>query len=818
MPRSIGWILFSGWLLLCCPLRAEEAALAVTPEQEKFFEEQVRPVLVANCLKCHGDEKQKGDLRLDSRSALLAGGESGPAVVLGKPDESLLVEAINHASYEMPPDGKLKDHEIAALTEWVRLGAPWPGDHGRGKVPAKRERITAEDRAFWSFQPVQRPQVPVVDNDTWSRGPIDRFVLERLQAEQLSPAEEASPEQLVRRVYFDLIGLPPTPGEIDAYLRDAAPDKYERLVDRLLASPRYGERAARIWLDLVRYADSDGYKQDAYRPHSWRYRDYVVKSFNADKPYDQFVREQLAGDELAPHDPDAIAATGYLRLGIYEYNAKDARTQWNFIVNDVTDVTADVFLGLGMSCARCHDHKFDPILQVDYFRLRAFFAGLMPRDDVPLATPAERAAHEAQLAEWSARTATLREELDAIEQPRLLAAGKSEASRFPLDVQAMYYKPPAEREPHDHQIAYLVERQAQEKREAVKFETSLKGEQLTRWQALREQLKAAERDKPAPLPVTYTVTDVGPIAPPTIIPAGRKGEGPTVEPGFLTIFDPAPATIAPPEHNSLSTGRRSALAAWLTRPDHPLTTRVIVNRVWQQHFGRGIVGTASDFGSLGERPSHPELLDYLASEFVVGGWRLKELHKAIVISATYRQTALRPQPETARLVDPTNRLLWRMNTRRLEAEQIRDAMLLVSGELNETSGGEGVEAGQPRRSLYTKFFRNKKDALLDVFDVADGLLSTPQRNVTTTAPQALLMINSELTLKRASALANRLKGLKPPDDEALVQAAYRAAFSRSPTASETNAAVHFLNSGKRDETLLDFAHALLNSNEFLYVD
>jgi hypothetical protein len=331
-------------------------------------------------------------------------------------------------------------------------------------------------------------------------------------------------------------------------------------------------------------------------------------------------------------------------------------------------------------------------------------------------------------------------------------------------------------------------------------------------------LQELASDKPADLPAAMTVTDVGPTAPPTIIPGGRRGNGREVSPGFLTILDPQPTTIVPPSLNSQSTGRRTALANWLTRPDHPLTARVMVNRIWQQHFGRGLVTTASDFGTLGERPSHPELLDYLASEFVAGGWKLKDLHRQMVTSATYRQTALRPTPEKALAGDPTNRWLWRMNTRRLEAEQIRDAMLTASGELVLSAGGEGVEASQPRRTIYTRFLRNKKDALLEVFDVADGLLSTPQRNVTTTAPQALLMINSDITIKRASSWSKALKQQEFTDDTALVNAAYRTAFARLPSDSERNDALDFLKSGNREERLVDFCHALLNANEFLYVD
>jgi cytochrome c553 len=385
--RSVTFLFPAVWLLAAASSQAADP----TPEQEKFFEEKVRPVLVANCYKCHSDKAQKGDLRLDSAEAAMAGGESGAVIVPGKPEESLLVEAINYESLEMPPDGKLSAEAVAALTEWVRLGAPWPGGHSSGVGgPALRkgkDKLTDEDRAWWAFQPVKELPPPDFAGDTWSRTPIDRFLLARAEWQAGSLPYEADKRTLIRRVYFDLAGLPPTAEEVDAFLADDCPDAFERLVDRLLASPQFGERWARHWLDLVRYAESDGYKADAYRPHAWRYRDYVIRSLNADKPYDRFMAEQIAGDEIAPHDPDALVATGYYRIGIYEYNQRDVRTQWSVILNDITDVTADVFLGMGMSCARCHDHKFDPLLQKDYYRLQAFIAPIIQRDDLPAATP-----------------------------------------------------------------------------------------------------------------------------------------------------------------------------------------------------------------------------------------------------------------------------------------------------------------------------------------------------------------------------------------------------------------------------------------------
>ncbi len=743
-------------------LPAEEPAAAPAPtaEQAKFFESHVRPLLVDNCLKCHGEQKQSGGLRLDSRGAMLAGGDSGAAIEPGAPDSSLLMEAVRHESFEMPPAGKMPDEAIETLAAWIEMGAPWPGDQGKPARTEAAPKITDEDRAWWAFQPVARPAVPEVADRGWSKTPIDNFIFEKLAANELTPAEEADRLTLIRRATYDLTGLPPTAEEIDAFLADNSPRAYEALVDRLLDSPRYGEHWGRFWLDLVRYAESDGYRQDAYRATAWRYRDYVIQSFNDDKPYDQFVREQLAGDEIAPDDPNALVATGYLRLWMYEYNQRDARTQWETIVNDVTDVTADVFLGMGMGCARCHDHKFDPILQEDYFRLQAFFTPILPRDDQPLLTPAERREYEAKLAEWEAATAEIRAQIDAIEAPYRQSAIHTAISRFSEDVFSM-----------------------------VKIDSKIKGEVRQRYDELKKKLAEFDPQKPPAPPVTLTVTDVGPVAPPTVIPGDRRQRD--IVPGFLTLLDPNPAEITPPDAVA-STGRRTALAEWINREDNPLTHRVIVNRLWQHHFGEGLVATASDFGRLGEPPSHPELLDWLVRQFLENGRRFKPIHRLIMTSAAYRQSALRPAPEVAKRVDPTNRLLWRMNIRRLHAEQVRDTMLAVSGELNLTAGGPSVDYSQPRRSIYLKAMRNSPDALLEAFDAPDGFFSTAKRLTTTTANQALLLFNGPWLISRAKAMKARVEKGGVSDDREFVAAAWRNAFGRPPTTSEMEASLEFL--------------------------
>ncbi|WP_166821924.1 DUF1553 domain-containing protein [Thalassoroseus pseudoceratinae] len=765
-------------------------------EEVKFFENEIRPLLAKNCYKCHGEEKQKGGLRLDGIGSMLVGGESGsPSVVPGKPDESMLIEAVRWDSYEMPPSGRLDDAEVAKLTKWVELGAPWPGGHGSVSDQPVRpvEKITEEDRQWWAFQPVTDPAVPELENDEWCRTDIDRFVLRKLREHKLSPAKEADRETLIRRVTLDLTGLPPTPEEIAAFVNDPSSDAYERLVDSLLESPRYGERAAVQWLDLVRYAESDGYRQDAYRPHAWRYRDYVIRSFNDDKPYDQFVTEQLAGDEVAPGDADALVATGFLRHWVYEYNQRDCRTQWDVIVTDMTDVTGDVFLGMGMGCARCHDHKFDPILQKDYFALRAFLAPVLPRDDVPAADAKEREEYNRQLAVWEAKTASIREEMDQLRFSYRRNAKARAVEKFPPDIRKFMKRPESEWTPLQRQLADLVLRQVitEEKR----AEAKLKDEEKKRIAELEKQLAQFDDIKPKPLPAAITVTDVGAEAPTVTIPGKKKlGE---IEPAFLTVLDPAEPDINPPAELE-STGRRTALAKWITDPENPLSTRVIVNRIWQQHFGRGIVETASDFGHLGEKPTHPELLDWLTKRFLEDGWRIKPLHRRIVMSAAYRQSSFADDTEAAEMIDAENKFLWRQNVRRMEAEQVRDAILAVTGELDEKMGGSAVSGKSPRRSVYTQVKRNSPDPLLAAFDGAMRITSTPNRNVTTTPTQALLLINGDWTVERARKLAGQLEQIARSKGLATaIERAYKLTFGRSPREVETQSALAFLESQRR---------------------
>jgi hypothetical protein len=797
------------WAAVLCALAGPIGRAAEPSEAERanlrFFENEVRPLLVARCHECHGEKKQKAGLRLDARADILKGGETGPALVPGKPDDSLLIQAVRQTdeNLQMPPKERLSDAEVAVLEKWVGLGAPWPVEKVQARAERDRHGFSADDRAYWAFQPVRRPAPPAAAGNPWIRNDVDRFIAARQAEHGLTPAPEADRTEFVRRIYLDVHGLPPTRAQIDAFVQDRRPDAYERLVDALLASPRYGERWAQHWLDLVRYADSDGYRADAYRPDAWPYRDYVIRSLNADKPYDQFVREQLAGDELAAGDPGVLVATSYLRNPIYEWNQRDVRGQANLIVDDITANVGEVFLGLSLGCARCHDHKFDPILQRDYFALRSFFEGVLWRSDLTLATAEEKAAWAAADARWQAATADVRARMDGMTSAALDRNVRRAHDRFTEDLQAMMDKPAAEREPLEQILATLAERQLQYERDNFDPLKALKTlEDKARYKALQAELKAFEHLKPKPLPAAFVATDAGRAAPPTRFRT-RQGER-EVAPGFLTLLDPATPEIAPLPG---STGRRSALAQWLTRPDHPLTSRVIVNRVWQHHFGRGLAGTPNDFGRLGLKPTHPELLDWLAMRLVEGGWRLKPLHREILLSATYRQTARIAPSATAARVDPANSLLWRSPPRRLDAEQARDALLLAAGELDLTEGGAPQEGSvSSRRSIYTIKRRNTPNELLQSLDAPAGFSGIAERQNTATPLQALLFLNGDWVVARSRQLAARSNsevaawdaalGRLPSEEEAALARDFLARRSAAAPAAATAASVAATGAGR----------------------
>ena len=764
---------------------SDEAAASDAAANMRFFEQKIRPLLAKHCYECHGSEKQKGDLRLDSRAGLLIGGGNGPAVTPGNPQDSLLMLAVSHADEDlkMPPKQALPERDIKLLEKWIAQGAPWPGSAAKH---GNLSKVTEEDRQWWSFQPIAKPQPPTIQNDNWSRNEIDRFLLAKLKSEGLSPAPPAARRQLIRRLYFDLTGLPPSPADIATFLADKSTNAYSNLVERLLDSPQYGERWGRHWLDVVRYAESDGYRADDYRPHAWRYRDYVVRSFNEDKPFDRFIKEQIAGDEIAPDDPDAVIGTGFLRHGIYEWNQRDAETQREEIMAEMTDVTGEVFLAMSVGCARCHDHKFDPMPRSDYYSLQAFLAPAIWTIDEPVGTPQQKARHANDLKAWKAKAKPILDQIAAIEKKHRDAARESATKIFPEEVQKSVRKSYEEQNTYDRQLNYLVHRQVLKAWERIS--SRIKGDEKKKWDALQKQLKELEKTKPKPLPVAMTVRDAS-FQPPVVKIRGSRSKQ-SFEPRVFEVLGGAKPKIEPIP-NIKSTGRRTALANWIASPDNPLTARVIVNRIWQQRFGRGIAASANDFGKLGEKPTHPQLLDWLASTFIEKGWSIKELDRLILHSAAYRQTALREAPGIARMKDPSNRWLWRMNTSRLEAEQIRDAMLAASGELDLKLGGASVSGDAKRRSLYVKVYRNKPDKMLGAFDLTDGLSSSPKRNVTTTATQSLLMINGDWAMKRATAMAKRLEK-EHTNPARRVEAAYELAFGRPVTEAERDAALAFI--------------------------
>jgi uncharacterized protein DUF1553/uncharacterized protein DUF1549 len=693
------------------------------------------------------------------------------------------------------------------------------------------------------FKPPQRPDAPAVHNKAWCVNPIDAFVLARLEAAGLAPSPRADKLRLLRRVTFDLAGLPPTLDEQDAFLKDDSPEAYEKVVDRLLASPHFGERMATDWLDLVRYAETDGFKADDLRPEAYRYRDYVIRSFNADMPYDRFLRQQIAGDELEPDNADAIIATGFLRLWPDEYNAANLEQRRQEILDDVTDTVGLAFLGMTFGCARCHDHKFDPIPQKDYYRLEALFAPMRPRD-VPALDGAARKEYRDRLAAWQEATKEIRQEMDSLVAVKRDEARKNALQKFRAEIKEAELTPADKRTPYQEVIALMAEQQMD--RAAKDAAAKLPEEQKKRYQELEHKLAEAEPRRPEAPPTAMSVSDIGRDAPPTFrLQTGdwRKPKE-EVAPGFPAFLGGGDAKPQPPDGTD-TTGRRAALAEWLTRKDNPLVARVMVNRLWQHHFGVGIVATPSDFGVMGEPPTHPELLDWLATEFVENGWSLKHMHRLMVLSAAYRQDS-RADADDARCakaleVDRDDHLLWRARRRRLQGEEIRDAMLAATGELNARMFGvsarpklpervssyawkpDAKPEDQDRRSVYVFAKRNMRYPLFDAFDLPDMHNSCPRRAVTTTAPQALLLLNGDFALERAQRLGADLAKQFPSDDAGLAARAYRVAWGRPATDDEVKLAVKFLASQaaalhSRDAAVADFCHALLNTNEFLYVD
>jgi hypothetical protein len=797
----------------------------------------VRPTLVENCFKCHGPDKQKAHLRLDSRAAMINGGDSGPAVVPGNLEESLLVTAIRHTDefLKMPPAQKLDASRITALEKWVEMGAPWPEsatNAAAAPLPRQGEfQITENDRAHWAFQPIVAPPLPAVRHQGWSVNPIDVFLRAGLEARGIEPNPPATKQQLIRRATFDLTGLPPTPQEVEAFVNDPSPMAYESLVDRLLGSPRYGEKWGRHWLDLVRFAETNSYERDNPKPNAWRYRDYVIRSFNGDKPYDRFIREQLAGDELpgTEFDADALIATGYYRLGIWDDEPTDRDQALYDGLDDIVATTGQVFLGLTIDCARCHDHKLDPISQKDYYCLLSFFRNINhyrnggPTDEVPLlAGDAERLAYEAQVLELEQQRREVEAAIRAIEDEFRQRYQQVEGKTAELSEKDLQELIPAEG-------------------------PRLLDEQRTQnYERLRRELLKLNRSK-IPVEKALCVTERGSVAPPThvLLRGNPHVLGDKVEPAFLMVLGGENPALRAALPEARTCGRRRILAEWIASSTNPLTVRVMVNRIWQHHFGRGIVRSPNNFGLHGDRPTHPELLDWLAAEFIRQGWRLKPLHRLMMTSQAYRMSSgSQPKPLAE---DPTNDLFWRFDIHRLAAEEIRDAILAVSGTLNLKMYGPGIYteipgevlAGQSRpgygwgqsspdeqvrRSVYIHVKRSLLVPLLESFDLAETDRPTPVRFATTQPTQALAMLNGDFLNRQAALLAVRL--CREAGGEVRAQVGYGLYLTtgRAPTAPEIERgldlieALRMRDGASAESALRAFCLLVLNLNEFVYLD
>jgi hypothetical protein len=757
---------------------------------------------------------------------------------------------------------------VFILTTGAIAGDQPPGPDGF----AAPETFTGEQRSHWAYQPVKRGEPPAVKEAAWIRNPIDRFILAELEELGLAHAPPADWAALIRRVTVDLTGLPPQPDEVASFQHDARPDAYERLVDRLLASPQYGERAAQHWLDLAHYADSNGFELDAERPDAWRYRDWVVRVLNADLPYDRFVSIQVAGDEIIMGDRDALIATGFCRCGPRELVGGNVipQVKRQSELSEITGTVGSVFLGLTIGCARCHDHKFDAIPTTDYYRLQAFFAA-SELTDVAMASQAEKDAYAAASKAIEQKAAPLKQELARLEAPFRDALKTQKMTMLSAEERTVVSTPAKDRTDAQKRLAKGLETSLRITWEEVAAAVAASQAVHTRREELRRAIYEIERTLPRPPARAMALVDQKSKASDTFVL--RRGDyqnrGPKVapRPPGVVLATQAAGAFTPPEAapEDTKTGRRSALAKWLVGRDNPLTARVIVNRLWQDHFGRGIVATASDFGVRGEPPSHPALLDWLASELIAQGWRQKPLHRLIVTSAAYRQTS-KPDRKLA-ADDPENSMFARMNRRRLDAEGVRDAMLAVAGELNPKMGGPGVlaplekevedlifteaeavdlwpedrnPAEHARRSLYLFRKRNVRYPLFDAFDAPDTLSACPQRATSTHALQALTLLNSEFAAGRARALADRIRREGGPSVDDRIRRGYQLALAREPKPVETERARAFLKTHaeliRGDEqrqnraadpsrsaesanaaAWVDLALALLNSNEFLYV-
>jgi hypothetical protein len=814
-------------------------------EAETFFELKVRPVFSTTCGKCHGGKKVKGGLRLDSREVLIKGGDSGPAVVPGDPDKSLLLQALRqkHATLKMPPDKKLPDEQIADIATWIKQGAAWPASSVNAIAAGKS--MAGEEH--WAFRQV-KPVIPPPDPAHWSENPIDLFIMANLRAEGLKPVGVADKRTMIRRATFDLVGLPPTPAEIDAFLADESSEAYAKLVDRLLASPLYGERWGRHWMDVAHYADTAGDNADYPIPEIALYRDYIIDSFNADKPFDQFVREQIAGDILAKQGPkqkyaEQVIATGFLALS--RRYATAPYELWHLSLEDTIETTGAAFLGLNLRCARCHDHKFDPVTMEDYYGLYAIFASttfpycgseelhsknLNREHFVPLVPPDEAApklkAHQAKIEQvqaelsWQEKEDPLAKQVADLNQ-RLEGLKKQAPSKGIEKPSNPDFMKQVNELTHERD---RLNKQLQEKLRSLK----------TQFRNLQEP------GLPLDLPGAYAVSDSKPVEVRIQLKGDPDNPGPAARRSVLRFLAGDKKVDFPADGSG-----RLQLAQWITRHDNPLTARVIVNRIWQHHFGSGIVGTPSNFGTRGDLPTHPELLDWLTGQFIKDGWSIKALHRKIMLSKTY-QLASSSDPVAASK-DPGNRWHWRFDRRRLEAEALRDAMLMVGGNLELKRPGphpfppisqwtwtqhQPFKAVYPSncRSVYLMTQRLQRHPYLALFDGPDTNHSTEKRSTSTVPLQALYLMNNDFVKTQAEGLARRLIA-HTAEERSRLEQAFILAWVRPAQNAEVVKGLDYLRRYKEElikggapqdkvelEAWTSYARVILTANEFLYVD
>lgn len=951
-------------IILLTSLNISQAKNLTNEEKIDFFNSQVKPILQQNCFQCHGGgDEVEGGLELTSREKILEGGHYGAAVSLEKPADSFLLEMVGYGqeTAQMPPDGKLDDDSLEILAKWIKLGLPYPDQDNNGKP------ITEKTSDYWAYRPLKRPQIPSVHSSDWVKNPIDAFVLAKLEEHGLTPATPANKLTLIRRIYYDLTGLPPSPEAVEAFLNDTAMDAYEKRIDKLLKSLRYGEKWGRHWLDLVRYAETNGYERDSDKPYVWRYRDYVINAFNEDKPYDEFIKEQLAGDELDNVTTESIIATGYHRLGIWDDEPADRKLARYDYLDDIVSTTGQVMLGMTIGCARCHDHKIDPISTLDYYRFLAFFHDIVPHNRGTLAdigTPEQQAARNKQQAEKRLAEEKFQDELFPIQENIKIEIAKIHQAPIapntvtsPIrDLTYRFYRelpeqfsdnfddlePTAEGKLFSN--LFSLSPATRKKDIGLIFEGTLAvpedatyifhiklhgtcrlilnglkvadliGERdveiaLTQGNStIRIEYINKEIDNPQ-LTVSWTGTNFEkqPLSTNSLLNFGQllktheehinsnaslkalvdkynavrikrderrrqrihyehhalaiteSGQTPThilrrgnphlvgreVKPAFPTVLNPPAVDIPSVPKEAKSSGKRLVFAEWVASSDNPLTARVMVNRIWQHHFGRGIVRSTNDFGKLGTPPTHSDLLDWLAVEFIESGWRIKKMHKLIMTSNTYRMST-QSNPNFIQQ-DANNDLFWRFNMRRLAAEEIRDTVLWVTGKLNLKMGGPSIFTDLPkevlatasrpgavwgksppdeanRRSIYVKIKRSLLVPILNQFDQANTDSTCPVRFSTTVPTQSLTMLNGKFFNDQAIAFADRMRWEGGVTVKERVQFGLRLVLCREPEPTEIQKALSLIQElqqvdGVSSEVALNrFALLALNLNEFIFID